>query len=164
MSTLDRTVQQGATGGTGRQPADRGETLAELATRLRSVTRRVSRRLRREAEPGITESQLSALGAIKRHGPLTLGELAAHEQVQPPTMTKIVAYLEDGGLVDRLADPEDRRVVRVRATAAGRRVLQRTRARKDAYLEQRLAGLDADELDVLGRAVRVLEGMLGGDE
>jgi DNA-binding MarR family transcriptional regulator len=124
----------------------------------------VTRRLRREAEPGITESQLSALGAIKRHGPLALGELAAHEQVQPPTMTKIVAELEQSGLVDRHPDPDDRRVVRAQVTSAGRRVLQRARARKDAYLEQRLSALDDAEIEVLAQAVTVLERVLGAEE
>src|SRR5882757_1064706 len=107
---------------------------AELAARLRLAVTRLSRRLRHQGETGISASQLSALATVDRSGPMTLGDLAAAEQVQPPSMTRIVSRLEEGGLVDRQACEQDRRVTRVRVTTAGRQLLQRSRTRKDAYL------------------------------
>jgi DNA-binding MarR family transcriptional regulator len=91
---------------------------------------------------------------------MTLGDLAAVEQVRPPSMTRIVSRLEGGGLVDRQASEQDRRVARVRVTAAGRQLLQRSRTRKDAYLARRLQTLDAADRALMGEAVAVLERIL----
>jgi DNA-binding MarR family transcriptional regulator len=91
---------------------------------------------------------------------MTLGDLAAAEQVQPPSMTRIVSRLEEGGLVDRQACEQDRRVARVRVTTAGRQLLQRSRTRKDAYLARRLETLDAADRALMGEAVAVLEQIL----
>ena len=88
---------------------------------------------------------------------MTLGELAAHERVAPPTMTAIVGRLDEAGLVTREADPEDRRVSRVRLTAAGARLLERTRSQKAAYLARRLARLTPAERDVLEEAASLFE-------
>src|SRR5271165_6663684 len=99
----------------------------ELATRLRVAVTRLNRRLRQQSLAGLSPGQASALGTIERLGTPTLGELALAEQVQPPTMTKVVAAMEEAGLVSRLADERDRRVCRVRTTPAGRRTLQRIR-------------------------------------
>src|SRR5437899_3765477 len=106
---------------------------AALAARLRLVVTRLSRRLRQQGETGISASQLSALSTIDRCGPMTLGDLAAAEQVQPPSMTRVVANLEAARLVDRQLCQQDRRVTRVRVTSEGRELLQLSRTRKNAY-------------------------------
>jgi DNA-binding MarR family transcriptional regulator len=132
----------------------------ELVVRLRLVIGRLSRRLRQQAGGEISASQLSALSSVQRLGPVTLGELAAVEQVRPPTMTRIVAQLEAAGLVERRVDPSDRRFARVELSPAGRDRLQRIRTRKDAYLVRRLATFAPAELDILGRAAPLLERLL----
>lgn len=137
------------------------DTTSDLASSLRLAVTRLARRLRQEgAEGGITPSQLSALATIERFGPLTLGELAAHERVQPPTMTRIVAALGDAGLVTREVDAGDRRVARVQVTPAGRRLLARSRRRKTAFLATRLRRLDDDQRRLLQHAVPLLERLL----
>src|SRR5437660_12220495 len=118
---------------------------AELAARLRLVVTRLSRRLRQQGETGISASQLSALSTIDRCGPMTLGDLAAAEQVQPPSMTRVVANLEAARLVGRQPCQQDRRVTRVRVTSEGRELLQVSRTRKNAYLDRRLRTLDDGE-------------------
>src|SRR6202167_1636201 len=117
----------------------------ELAARLRTAGTRLNRKPRQQALAGLSPAQASALGTVNRLASPTLGELAAAEQVQPPTVTGWVAWLESAGLVAREADGVDRRVVRVRITAEGRRRLQRIRTLKDAYLTRRLAALDPVE-------------------
>jgi DNA-binding MarR family transcriptional regulator len=129
----------------------------ELVTRLRMAVVRMYRRLRQEDGPDATPSQMSALASLLRLGPLTLGELAAVERVRPPTMTRIVAALEEVGLVERQPDQRDRRVTRVRVSPAGDAFAARTRARRNAFLAARLAELDQADLDALTRAVGVLE-------
>jgi DNA-binding MarR family transcriptional regulator len=135
----------------------RVEHAAELTSRLRMVVARLSRRLRQEANEGATPSQLAALATVERHGPITLGDLAGHERVRPPTMTRIVAGLEETGLVRREIDPGDRRVARVTITPDGARLLARSRTRKDAFLAALLDHLEPDELAVVERAVPILE-------
>src|ERR1700675_756818 len=103
----------------------------EMTSRLRMVVTRLSRRLRQEANEGATPSQLAALATVERHGPITLGDLAGHERVRPPTMTRIVAGLEEARLVRREVDATDRRVARVTITPEGSRLLARSRTRKD---------------------------------
>ena len=136
----------------------------ELASRLRLVVTRFGRRIRRQAGGDLTPSQASALSSVERHGPLTLGELSAVEDVRPPTLTKVVAALEERGLVARHTDAHDRRVARVQATAKGAHLLADTRSRTDAYLAARLAALPAGELAALRRAVATLEHLLEGEE
>src|SRR3989442_15724376 len=102
----------------------------EIIPRLRLVLTRLGRRLRQQSAGDVTATMLSALSSIDRLGPLTLGELAAAERVQPPTVTRVVGRLEEQGLVEREADPADRRVARVRSSAEGRRFLARNRNRK----------------------------------
>lgn len=129
----------------------------QLAAALRLSVMRLARRLRQLAGSGITPSMLSALVTIEDLGPLTLGELASTEKVQPPTMTPIVARLEAKGLVRREPDPADRRVAHITATAKGRQLLDRSRSRKTAYLARRLRALTPEERAVVGRAVEILE-------
>src|SRR5215218_9928883 len=116
-------------------------TEAELASRLRLAVTRLSRRLRTQLPGELSPSQLATLSTVERLGPLTLGELSNAERVKPPTMTKIVACLEEQGLVTRTVDQSDRRVARVQATPAGLGFLDDSRQQKDAYLAERLHAL-----------------------
>lgn len=138
------------------QPAE------HLAERLRLAVTRLARRLRQQSEPGASPTQLAVLATVERAGPITLGDLAAAERVQPPTITVAVGRLEALGLVRREPDEVDRRVVRVRIDTAGRRLLARNRSRKTAYLEQRLRSLSADEHATLDAAVAILDRILAG--
>ena len=128
-----------------------------MTSRLRMVVARLSRRLRQEANEGATPSQLAALATVERHGPITLGDLAGHERVRPPTMTRIVGGLEEARLVRREVDPSDRRVARVTITSEGSRLLARSRTRKDEFLATLLDHLDPDDRAVVERAVPILE-------
>jgi DNA-binding MarR family transcriptional regulator len=119
--------------------------------------------VRQEALSGgddLTASLLAALATIEDLGPITLGELAAVEQVQPPSMTRIVARLEEHGLAVRQIDPKDRRIARVQITDAGRETLARSRTRKDAFLARRVARLSADERAALAGALPVLQALI----
>ena len=133
-----------------------------LAARLRLGVTRLARKLRQEAEPGITPSMLSALSSIDRAGRLTIGDLSAAEQVQPPTMTRIVAAMVEAGLVVREADPDDRRVAWVSLSTSGRRLLERSRRRKEAFLAKRLGALEPDEVALLEDATELLERLTEG--
>src|SRR5215471_8197821 len=115
-----------------------GEIDQELVTRTRLAVLRLARRLRQQMTPGITPSQQSALAAIEHRGPLTLGELAAYENVQPPSITRIVGNLEAAELVERTTAAADRRVSLVQVTQLGRDELQAIRNQRDAWLAQRL--------------------------
>jgi DNA-binding MarR family transcriptional regulator len=119
--------------------------MEDVAGRLRIAVNRLQRRLRQESLGGLSPAQASALGSVSRHGGPTLGELAALEQVQPPTITRIVAGLADAGMVTRVADEQDRRSARVRITPAGEKALERMRTRKNAFLVRRLGALDPEE-------------------
>jgi DNA-binding MarR family transcriptional regulator len=136
--------------------------IVELAGRLRLGVTRLARRLRQETDPGITPSLLSALSSIDREGRLTVGELCAIEQVQPPTMTRLVASLVDTGLVRRESDLSDRRIAWLSCTPDGARLLSRGRRKKEAFLVRRLRDLDPEERELLERAVPVLERLVGG--
>ncbi len=132
----------------------------EVAGRLRIAVNRLQRRLRQESLGGLSPAQASALGSVHRHGSPTLGELAAIEQVQPPTMTRIVASLTEAGMVTRVADAHDRRSARVRSTPLGERALERMRTRKNAFLLRRLGELGADEQRHAAELVALLEHLL----
>jgi DNA-binding MarR family transcriptional regulator len=129
----------------------------ELAPRLRVAVTRLNRKLRQQSLAGLSPSQSSTLASIERLGTPTLGELALAEQVQPPTMTRLVAGMEEAGLVSRVPDPDDRRICRVRATAEGRRTIARIRSLKTAFLTRRLADLDESERAQAFSLVELLE-------
>lgn len=133
---------------------------AELVSRLRLATMRLARRLRQQAEPGVSPSLLSALASVEQRQPVTLGELSHAERVQPPTMTKIAARLEDMGLVARTPDDRDKRIVRLSLTSEGVRFIARNRSRKNAYLARRLRTLEAGDIATLQAAVEVIEKLL----
>jgi DNA-binding MarR family transcriptional regulator len=132
-----------------------------LAARLRLGVTRLARRLRQEAEAGITPSMLSALSTLDRGGPLTMRDLCSAEKVQPPTMTRIVAALVEAGLAARDPDPTDGRVAWVRLTPAGRKLIDRVRRRKDEYLAKSLRDLEPAELAALQDAAAILERITG---
>ena len=131
--------------------------LAEIAAGLRHGIGRLARRLRREgSEAGVGQPQLSALTTIERHGTTTMGALSTHEQVQPPTMTKIVAGLVEEGLVARTADPLDRRIAWLAVTPEGRKLLARRRRNMDAFLLKRLRSLPPEDVSTLERAAEII--------
>ena len=132
----------------------------EVVSRLRLAVNRLARRMRQQADVGIGQSLFSALVAVDRAGRMTLGELAATERVQPPTMTRIAASLEARGLVARVPDPLDRRVAWISVTPEGRRLLDRTRNRKNAYLAKRLRSLSDADRRALERALPILERLI----
>jgi DNA-binding MarR family transcriptional regulator len=136
-------------------------TQEELASRLRYSINRLHRLLRQESLGGLSPAQASALGAVSRMGSPTLGELAAIEQVQPPTMTRIVATLADSGMVTRITDAADRRSARVRITPAGKKTLERIRTRKNAFLIRRLGELNPAEEAGAADLVALLERLVG---
>ncbi len=132
----------------------------ELAHRLRPVIARLARRMRQEAGGDLTPTQTAALATISGHGPLTPSELAAREKIQRPTATRVLALLEERGLVQRTADPADRRSSLLSSSAAGEALLADVRERKDAFLAERLDRLSDDELAALERAAEILERVL----
>jgi DNA-binding MarR family transcriptional regulator len=132
--------------------------LERVADRLHSASIRLLRRVRRrDDESGVTAPHLSVLSVLVFAGPRTLGELAEAEQVRPPSITRIVRNLEAQGLVEREVDAADRRVVRVRATASGRTMLEEGRRRRISDLAERLRAVDTADLDVLDRAAELIE-------
>jgi DNA-binding MarR family transcriptional regulator len=135
-------------------------THEEVAGRLRIAVNRLQRRLRQESLGGLSPAQASALGTVGRHGGPTLGELAALEQVQPPSMTRIVASLTESGMVTRVTDANDRRSVRVRITPAGERALEGMRTRKNAFLLRRMSELSPSEQQQAVELVELLEHLL----
>jgi DNA-binding MarR family transcriptional regulator len=133
----------------------------EAADRFHSAAIHALRFVAREdPASGLSAARLSALSVLVFGGPKTLGELAAAEQVRPPTMTGIVQALEQAGLVRRDTDDRDGRVVRVHATAKGRRVLERARERRIAKLAERLSGLEEQELGRVQEAADLVDSAL----
>ncbi|HYA51072.1 MAG TPA: MarR family transcriptional regulator [Streptosporangiaceae bacterium] len=134
-----------------------------LATALRISVSRLARRLRVErlmpelAEPALSDTQLAALATLERHGAMSPGDLAEHEKVQPPSMTRVIAALVDWDLVTRAPHPTDRRQVILTVTPAGRTLVQKVRRRKEAWLAQRLAELSPQERATLREAAPILE-------
>ncbi len=135
---------------------------AGLATELRISVSRLARRLRAERlakglEPGLSDTQLAALAALERHTGMTPGELADHEKVQPPSMTRVITALEERGLVTREAHATDRRQVVLTVTEPGKSVVQQSRRLREAWLAQRLRELTPQERQTLRAAAPILE-------
>jgi DNA-binding MarR family transcriptional regulator len=139
-------------------------TASGLAAHLRLAVTRTARRLRQEAGGGLSPTLSAALASIERHGPLTPSELAARERVQRPTATRLIAGLEERGLVGRTADPGDRRSSLIAVTPEGAALLRELRTRKDAFLARRLNDLPAEDRDTLARAAVLLERLLEEEE
>jgi DNA-binding MarR family transcriptional regulator len=135
---------------------------AGLATALRISVTRLARRLRAERmapgrEPELSGTQLAALAALERRTAMTPGELAEHERVQPPSMTRVIAALEDRGLVARAPHPTDRRQIVLTITGQGRDLVHRSRTVREAWLARRLEELSPEERAALLAAAPVLE-------
>jgi DNA-binding MarR family transcriptional regulator len=136
---------------------DATQKRAETADRLHSASIHLLRRVRKEDEAsGLSPARLSALSVVVFGGPLTLGQLAAAEQVRPPTMTRIVAALEQDGLVRRDPDPGDGRAVVISATVRGNRLLQRARRRRIENLAGLMESVSEREIATLDAAARIL--------
>ena len=131
---------------------------ARAADRLHSAAIHLLRRVRKQDDAtGLSAARLSALSVAVFAGPVTIGQLAAAEQVSPPTMTRLVVGMERGGLVRRDRDAKDGRVVWIRATPKGTRILHDGRRRRVAALTARVAELSRDELELLSRAAELME-------
>ena len=145
----------------GKQKNRAVKDVAGLADRLHSAAIHLLRRVRKQdAATGEGPARLSALSVLVFAGPMTMGRLAAAEQVKPPTMSRIVAGLEQKGLAQRVTDSKDARRIQIRATASGVRLLQRGRKRRIEYLASHLGQLTELELETLGEALGLLEWML----
>jgi DNA-binding MarR family transcriptional regulator len=131
--------------------------VAELASQLRLSVFRLARKLRQEGEPEITPTLLAALSTIERHGAMTAGALAAHEQIQKPTCTRVIADLQGLGLIERIPDPLDGRVAWLHVTPVARKLLQRVRVRRNVYLAKRMKRLTPEDLATLERAAQILD-------
>jgi DNA-binding MarR family transcriptional regulator len=137
--------------------------MPDLAGHLRLTIVRTARRLRQEAGGELSPSLTAALATIEQHGPLTPGEVAARERIQRPTVTRVLARLEEQGLIERMPDVRDRRSSLVTASPAGRELLDELRTRKTAFLASRIETLSAGERETLERAADILERMLQED-
>lgn len=136
-------------------PADGGDDIARLAHDLRLACMRVSRRVRFETTSTIAPHQLSVIVRLARSS-YSSGELATIERVSAPSMSRTVGALVELGLVERAADSDDGRVVRLSLTAAGRRELDLHRARRDAWMTKHLEGLTGEERELLAQASELL--------
>ena len=131
--------------------------------RLRLVLLRIARNIRTHSIGDVTQSQVAVLATLSRHGDSTIGQIAEHEHVQPPSASRIVSNLERKGLVVRRADGPDRRRVLIGLSPQGEAYLAEVRRAGTSWLGSRLAELDDDELDRLGAALPVLERLLAGE-
>jgi DNA-binding MarR family transcriptional regulator len=136
---------------------------AGLATVMRISISRLARRLRVERlglggpDTILSDIQLAALAALERHDAMTPGELAEHEKVQPPSMTRVIAVLEERGLVRREPHPTDRRQVILTVTTEGTDLVQLVRRRREAWLARRLQELTPEQRQILRDAAPILE-------
>ncbi|MDT0275794.1 MarR family winged helix-turn-helix transcriptional regulator [Blastococcus goldschmidtiae] len=136
---------------------------AALAHDLRLAVMRFSRRLRSQRlDTSVTLTQVSALSTLKRHGPMSPGELAAHERVQPPSMTRVVVALEGKGLVTRTPHPTDGRQVVIGLTRAAEDMLATEARAREAWLSGQLQQLDPEERAVLREAAGIIDKLAGG--
>jgi DNA-binding MarR family transcriptional regulator len=137
---------------------------AGLASALRISVSRLARRLRAErtahGQPELSElsdTQLGALATLERHGPMTPGEMADHEKVQPPSMTRVIAVLEQRDLVMRAPHATDKRQVVLTATGKGKDLVYQSRRLREAWLAKRLRELTPQERATLRAAAPILE-------
>lgn len=132
----------------------------ETAARLRRAVTRLHRRLRANSLGGVSPTQASLLATLNQLNEPTLGDLAIAEQIQPPSVTKLVRDMEVSGLITTSRDSHDRRATRVRMTPAGKRELERIRQRKTEFLERRLAALSSRDRTRADELVTFLETLL----
>lgn len=143
--------------------ADSVLTHAEIAARIRVVIARLARQLRQHSPGGLSPSQWSALAMVDTQGPLRIGDLADREGVSAPTATRVVASLEELGLLSRTSDPADRRTSYISLTDEGHGKLESIRRSQSTELVQRLSGMPADEVRRLVGLLPVLESLLTED-
>jgi DNA-binding MarR family transcriptional regulator len=136
----------------------------DLAARLRLVVGRLHRRIRIDGRESIPPLQLSSLATVEQHGPLRLSELARREAVTAPTMSRVLAALDDQGLVIRTPDPNDARGVRIVLSEEGAARLAEVRSHRTALVARRLARLDVDQRQFLEAAMPALEALLVDDD
>jgi DNA-binding MarR family transcriptional regulator len=136
----------------------------DLAARLRLVVGRLHRRIRIDGRESIPPLQLSALVTVEQHGPLRLSELARREAVTAPTMSRVLASLDDQGLVIRTPDPNDARGVRIVLSEDGAARLAEVRSHRTALVARRLARLDVEQRHILDAAMPALEALLVDDD
>ena len=129
----------------------------ELAAQLRVAVWRAARRMRHVSDVEISPTLHAALGTVERHGPITAGQLARHERVRKPTMTRTIRELVNRGVIERLPDPLDGRITWLKVTPAGKTLLHNARRRTDVFLMKGLQRLSADERETLQHAVEILE-------
>lgn len=135
---------------------------AELASTMRVSVMRLARRLRHERPDfGLSLTQIATLATVERHGPLTPREVAEHERVQPPSMTRVLSVLEQRALITRTAHPSDGRQQLVALTREGKDLLREDRRRREAWLAQRLAELTAQERETLRAATAIIDRITG---
>ncbi|HEV2778182.1 MAG TPA: MarR family transcriptional regulator [Actinophytocola sp.] len=133
-----------------------------LASRLRLAVVRLNRRLRAQrTSTSVTLTQFSALSSLKKCGPMTPGELAAKEVVQPPSMTRVIAALEELGYVSRRPHPTDGRQSIVELTESGLAYVLADISAREAWLDKRLAELSDAERDTLAEAAEIIDRMAG---
>ncbi|WP_040920157.1 MarR family winged helix-turn-helix transcriptional regulator [Saccharomonospora glauca] len=131
-----------------------------LASRLRLAVVRLNRRLRAQrASTDLSLTQISALSTLHKCGPMTPGQLASREGVQPPSMTRVISALEEMGYVERSPHPTDGRQAIVTLTQPGRDYIHATISRREAWLDMRLAELSDEERHVLSKAAEIIERM-----
>jgi DNA-binding MarR family transcriptional regulator len=136
---------------------------AALAHDLRLSVMRFSRRLRsHRVDTTVTLTHLAALSTLKRHGPMSPGELAAHERVQPPSMTRVVVALEGMGLVSRTPHPTDGRQVVIALTDAATALLDDEARAREAWLTGQLQQLSPAEREVLREAAVLVDKLASG--
>jgi DNA-binding MarR family transcriptional regulator len=135
-------------------------THAETAARVRVVVARLARQLRQHSPGGLTPSQWSALAMVDANGPLRIGDLAEREGVSAPTATRVVASLEELGLLSRTTDPADRRTSYIGLTESGQEKLESTRRMQSSQLVQRLSEMPAQDVRKLVELLPILESLL----
>ncbi|GAB3299214.1 MarR family transcriptional regulator [Geodermatophilus aquaeductus] len=136
---------------------------AALAHDLRLAVMRFSRRIRNQrVDTSVTLTHLAALSTLQRHGPMSPGELAAHERVQPPSMTRVVVALEGMGLVTRTPHPTDGRQVVIELTPAADTLLDEEARAREAWLSSQLHRLTPDQRATLREAAAIMEELAGG--
>lgn len=136
---------------------------AAVAHELRIAVMRFSRRLRNQrVDTSVTLTQLSALATLRRHGAMSPGELAAHERVQPPSMTRVVGALEGMGLITRTPHPTDGRQVIIEPTRAALDLLDAEGRAREAWLSGRLHQLTPHEREIMRDAAEIMDKLASG--
>jgi DNA-binding MarR family transcriptional regulator len=137
--------------------------IADLASQLRPALLRLTRLVRNQrVDTSVSLTQISAMATLRKLGPMSAGDLAAREKVQPPSMTKVIAFLEERGLVRRELNPTDKRSAIIAITDTGNDLLDSESRSRDLWLSQQLAGLSPDERALLRKVIPILEKLAGG--